>query len=64
MGPFDPNVIEPDEYLSVSRELLLDGYEPSREFEKQIDRLFRILTAEVRASEILRPFQEDEESSE
>lgn len=64
MGPFDPNAINPEEYLSVSRELLLDGYEPSREFEKQIDRLFRILMAKVSASEILRPFQGDEESSE
>lgn len=53
MGSYNPSETSPGEYLSFCKELLLDGYESSKEFEKYVDKLFRILAAEVKTSDIL-----------
>ena len=48
LGTFNPAFISAEEYLSLSKELLLDGYEPSEMFTAYIDRLFEILAENLK----------------
>ena len=48
LGTFNPSFISSEEYLSLPKELLLDGYEPSEMFTAYINRLFEILTQRIK----------------